>query len=311
MGPSDSHKASQIWDLAERQHGVVAYSQLIAAGLSADAIRHRVQTARLHRVHPGVFAVGRPRLTQRGIWNAAVLSCGPGAVLSHESAASLLGLAPPGPGPVVSIPRDRQLRRKGIRIHRVVFRRGDTGKFDSIAVTSPIRTLLDLASIFPTRRLEAAVNEADRLGLIDPDSLRSELNSRGGQRGVPALRRLLDVRTFRLTDSELERRFLRLVEKAGLPIPETGVDLHGFKIDFLWRAEGLIVETDGLRYHRTATQQERDRLRDQTHTAAGLTTLRFTHSQVAREPGRVADLVGQILRPKLRRGYAARARLRA
>jgi len=104
---------------------------------------------------------------------------------------------------------------------------------------------------------------------------------------VRRLRELLDQRTFRLTDSELERRFLRLVGDAGLPMPLTGKQLNGFKVDFYWPHLGLVVETDGLRYHRTPAQQARDRLRDQAHLAAGLTPLRFTHKQVRYEPGYV------------------------
>ncbi len=105
--------------------------------------------------------------------------------------------------------------------------------------------------------------------------------------GVPALRAVLDRHTFRLTDSELERRFLRLVRQAGLPEPLTQQWVNGYRVDFYWPQLGLIVETDGLRYHRTATQQSKDRVRDQVHVAAGLTVLRFTHAQVMFEPDAV------------------------
>jgi hypothetical protein len=121
-------------------------------------------------------------------------------------------------------------------------------------------------------QLEAAVNEADKLDRIDPVRLREALEKMRGEHGVGALIRLLDRRTFRLTESELERRFLRLVRDAGLPPPQTGVWLNGFRVDFFWPELDLVVETDGLRYHRTPAQQTRDRRRDQVHTAAGLTT---------------------------------------
>lgn len=111
------------------------------------------------------------------------------------------------------------------------------------------------------------------------------------------MRSLLGARAFRLTDSELERRFLRLVRRVNLPVPQTGARLNGFKVDFYWPELGLVVETDGLRYHRTPAQQARDRERDQAHTAAGLTQLRFTHAQVFRDPVRV----GQTLRAVVRR----------
>jgi very-short-patch-repair endonuclease len=115
------------------------------------------------------------------------------------------------------------------------------------------------------------------------------------QRGVGILNSLLDRRVFRLTDSELERRFLQLVRFAGLPLPETGCVVNGFRVDFFWPDLGLIVETDGLRYHRTPGQQARDRQRDQVHTAAGLTTLRFTHAQVRFEPAEVREVLTRVV----------------
>src|SRR5262249_55095036 len=117
--------------------------------------------------------------------------------------------------------------------------------------------------------------------------LRRGLEEIRGQPGVRTLSRLLDRQVYRLTDSELERRFLRLVRNLGLPAPKTGVGLHGFRVDFFRPDLGLVVETDGLRYHRTPAQQARDRKRDQAHTAAGLTALRFTHAQVRFEPEEV------------------------
>ncbi len=142
------------------------------------------------------------------------------------------------------------------------------------------RTLLDLAATLDRAPLEAAINESDKLDLTDPESLRTALDRYAGIAGVVTLRALLDRRTFVLTDSELERRFLPLIRKAGLLLPRTGQRVNGFKVDFYWPDLGLVVETDGLRYHRTPAQQARDRLRDQAHSAAGLTPLRFTHAQI-------------------------------
>lgn len=107
---------------------------------------------------------------------------------------------------------------------------------------------------------------------------------------------MLGEQVFRLTDSELERRFLRLVRRAKLPIPQTGSRLNGFKVDFFWPDLGLVVETDGLRYHRTPAQQARDGERDLAHTAAGLTTLRFTHSHVASDPALVRRTLQRVVR---------------
>jgi very-short-patch-repair endonuclease len=103
--------------------------------------------------------------------------------------------------------------------------------------------------------------------------------------------------TFTLTDSQLERRFVSIVRKARLPRPETGRHVNGFKVDFYWPELGLVVETDGLRYHRTASQQTKDRVRDQAHARTGLTQLRFTHAQVKFEPGYVRATLGAVARP--------------
>jgi len=144
--------------------------------------------------------------------------------------------------------------------------------------------------------LERAVNEADRLDLVDPETLRGELERYGGRRGVARLRELLDRRTFRLTDSELERLFLPLASQAGLSAPLTRQRLNGFRVDFFWPRLRLVVETDGLRYHRTPAQQARDRLRDQAHLAAGFTPLRFTHAQVRYEPEYVRATLRKVTR---------------
>jgi very-short-patch-repair endonuclease len=220
---------------------------------------------------------------------AAVLSCGPVAALSHHSAGGLLGICVEHDAVIhVSVVASSARRRPGIRVHR----RPSLGPVDlarhaGIPVTRPVRTLLDLATVLGPRPLEAAVNAAANLDLIDPESLRAALDSRAGQPGVVPLRRLLDRHTSRLTDSELERLFLRLVRRSGLPPPVTRQRLNEFRVDFVWPAFGLVVEADSLRYHRTPGQQKRDRERDQAHTAVGLTPLRFTHAQVRYEPKHV------------------------
>jgi very-short-patch-repair endonuclease len=147
-----------------------------------------------------------------------------------------------------------------------------------------VRTLVDVATELGDRRLERAVNEADKLDLIDPETLRSELNEYAGVPGVKRLRRLLDRNAFRLSDSDLEVHFRSMAAALGLPPPLTKQIVNGFEVGFHWPDLGLAVETDGLRYHRTPAEQARDRLRDQAHTATGFTTLRFTHHQVTHEP---------------------------
>ena len=156
-----------------------------------------------------------------------------------------------------------------------------------IPVTTPARTLVDLATEIGTLALERAVNAADKRDLIDPETLRATLADFAGQPGVKALRKLLDRHTFRLSDSDLEIFFRPIARDAGLPPPLSKQIVNDVEVDFHWPALGLVVETDGLRYHRTPSAQTRDRVRDQTHVAAGLTVLRFTHWQVKHEPAHV------------------------
>jgi len=162
-----------------------------------------------------------------------------------------------------------------------------------IPVTTPVQTLIDMALRLDRPGVERMINEADKYNLVHPPQIREALDARAGERGVAKLRHILDRRTFRLTKEELERRFLPLVREAGLPTPVTGQFVNDFEVDFYWPDLGLVVETDGLRYHRTPAEQARDRLRDQTHTAAGLTPLRFTHEQVRYEPEHVLRILAQ------------------
>jgi hypothetical protein len=243
------------WELAWRQHWAISRAQLLALGLSSEWIRHRLADGRLHRWRwRGVYAVGRPDLSQRGRWTAALLACGPAAVLSNESAAALWGVIPYSPGLIdVSLPLHIARRRPGICAHRRVTVPAEHRVLrDRIPVTDISCTLVDLSARVRRPALERAVNEADRLDLIDPEALRDALENVSPVPGVRRLRELLDRRTFRLTDSELERLLLRIARRAGLGLPETGVWLNGFKVDFYWPELGVVVETDGLRYHRTA-----------------------------------------------------------
>jgi hypothetical protein len=216
---------------------------------------------------------------------AAVLSCGPGAALSHTTAGAHLGILRARRVVEISTPSLR--RRPGIVVHRRKRLAPDVTEHLRIPLTNPVCTLVDLATRLPRSELERAVNEADKLNLVGPEELRAAIDQMRRRPGVRMLRHLLDRATFVLTDSELERCFLPLAHSAGLGLPQTGVWLHGHKVDFYFPAFGLVVETDGLRYHRTPAQQVKDRLRDQELTAAGLTILRFTNSQIRHNPTHV------------------------
>src|SRR4051794_7904793 len=207
---------SAAWALAESQYWVISRLQLVALGYSAQGITHRIAKGRLRPIFRGVYAVGRPVSAQRSWWMAAVLACGPGAALSHASAAALWRIRPAAAGPIhVTSPRDR--RHRGIRTHRRPHAPRDLTRREAIPVTSVVCTLIDIAPELSRDELESATSAADRLGLIDPERLRGELDGYSGRAGLPKLRATLDRRTYVMTDSELERRLVPIVHRVGLP----------------------------------------------------------------------------------------------
>lgn len=301
----DYKRNRRAWELAGRQHGVVARRQLLALGFSARSIEHRVERGRLHLVMHGVYAVGWPTLTPKRRWMAAVLACGDGAALSHRSAAALWEIGTEMRGVVdVSVTRRCELRRPGLRVRgRPTLDAEDIFSWDGIPVTSPARTLVDLATELGPLGVERAVNDADKRDLIDPETLRLALDGYAGEPGAPLLRSLLDKRTFRLSDSDLEILFRPIAAAAKLPSPRSKQIVNGFEVDFFWPNLGLVVETDGLRYHRTPATQTRDARRDRAHVLAGMTPLRFTHYEVKHEPAQVRATLSRaaaLLRKRIR-----------
>ena len=218
-------RSRATWALARRQHHVLTRQQLLGLGFTRREIERRLDSGRLHCVRSGVYAVGRPSLTQHGRWMAAVLACGDGAVLSHSSAAALWRIGYERRNLTeVSLPSQSRRRRPGLRIHRrpsLNVERDITTRHN-IPVTNPVQTIIDLALRLDRRGIERAINEADKYDLVHPPELREALDERQSEPGVARLRHILDRRTFRLTKEELERRFLPLARKAGLPTPLTG-----------------------------------------------------------------------------------------
>lgn len=284
-----------MWALVRRQHDVVTRAQLLELGFSRHAIAHRVAVGRLHKVWRGVYAVGRPTLELRARWMAAVLACGRDALLSHRSAAGLWGVLRPFRQLEVVVPREKALRRPGISVHR---RSGLTPAHrkvvDGIPVTDIVTTLIDLATCVNDGLLIRAVNQADRMELIDAEGLRAALERVQSRPGVGRLKSLLDRQGAAFVDTLLELRFLDLVRAVGLPDPELQARVNGYRVDFYWPDLGLVVETDGPRDHRTPAQQSKDRRRDQAHAVAGLTPLRFTEAQVRHEPGHVRATLAAV-----------------
>jgi predicted transcriptional regulator of viral defense system len=289
--------------LAARQHGLASLSQLNRCGLSPSAIRSRVEAGRLHRIHRGVFAVGHPLLTVEGRWMAAVLACGPGAVLSHRSAAALWGLRPAERARIdVAAPGRRGRGLDGIDAHR---RNGlapcDTTESSGIPCTTPSRTLLDLAIVVDHAGLLRAIDRAERLRLFNRRELERAAQRAVGHAGIRALRTALAECTDDPSQirSELEERFLALCETAGIARPRVNaiVEVEGepIEVDFLWPDAWPVVEADGHRFHATRRAFESDRRRDQRLTLSGWRVMRCTWRQVTREPDGLAGTIRGLL----------------
>jgi len=288
--------------LAARQYGVVGRQQLLGAGLPVHAIDHRVRKGGLRPLHRGVYKVG----PLRGRYEremAAVLACGPGAVLSHGSAAGLWKLLPrpagPARPPVVDVTVSVRYRIPGraVRVHRVTGLAPDeTTSHKGIPITAPARTILDLSGSVRLRELERALARADRHALVERGEVEALLARYPRRPGTRTLRALLAGGAEpALTRSEAEARFLDLVRRAQLPAPEANVRVKGLEVDFLWRGPRLVVETDGFAYHGSATSFEGDRRRDAVLTAAGFRVVRITWRQLSREPEAALARLAQAL----------------
>jgi hypothetical protein len=274
----------RLADLAAKQYGVVSRRQLLHIGFDREAIGRRIRAGRLHPLYRGVYAVGHTVLNRNGRYLAAVMACGPGAVLSHRSAAALWGIRPSAAARVdVTVSRTSGVRSSArIVVHRPT-RPAEQTVREGIPVTTPGQTLADLAIALPRRALEKAAENAEalRLHVRVPD-------------GHPGAKRLAEATAHDLsttTRSPLEDEFLEICAAYGIPRPLVNTVVEGFEVDFCWPAERLIVETDGYERHGTRAAFERDRARDARLTALGWLVVRFTRRQVRSAPASVAAVV--------------------
>lgn len=299
-----------IVELAERQHGLVTLWQLEDLGVGEQVARKRMAAGRFHRIHQGVYAVGHPLLSREGHLLAAVLACGPDAVLSHRSAAALHGFLEDSRTRIdVIAPNRRGRAPAGIFAHRDgTLTTVDRAVIDGIPCTGVARTLLDVAAMESPRTLRHAVTQAEVERVFDLAALQELLKRSRGRRGVARLRLAIAHHDPREQDArrELEKRFLALCQKFGLPAPEVNghllIDGISLMPDFMWRDAALIVEADSRRVHGTVTAFEKDRLRDQRLAVAGWTVIRCTWAQVRDEPERLSRTLRSLLsRPSLGR----------
>ncbi len=284
--------------VAGRQLHLITTRQLLAAGLSKDAITTRCCHRTLHHVHRGVYLWRHPPLLPGARELAAVLAFDGLAVVSHRSAVALFGLVAPVVGPVeLTVAGKARRHRRGIRVHCVPhLHPADRGHYNGIPITSPARSLLDFASRAAGDELERAIGEAYALELTTERELRSTIDRNPHRGGVAALKAELDREGGPAwTRSEAERRMKRLLRKARLPVPLTNQCIAGFEADFLWPEYKLIVEVDGYQFHGHRQAFERDRKRDAAHALAGYTVIRITWIQLTEDPMAVAVTIARAL----------------
>ena len=252
-----------IADLAEVQHGVISHGQLIALGLSRQAIHDRVRRGRLHVVYRGVYAVGRQRVDARGRWMAATLSVGEGAVLSYTSAAGLWGLIAARQRVEVTVPSQAgRKRRRDVTVHRSrSLPSHELARKDNIPLTSLARTLLDVSTVFERRQLEKALDEASFLRLYDGMSLQRVIADHPER--ATKLKACIAEHVAGDTHANegLEERFFLLCRHHRLPDPLVHQPIGPYEVDFLWAQARVIVETDDRSSHLRAASFERDHVK--------------------------------------------------
>jgi predicted transcriptional regulator of viral defense system len=287
--------------LAREQHGVVSVWQLRELGYSKEALRHAVKTGRLHRIHRGVYALGHDAVSRQARCLAAVLSCEEEALLSHRSAAWLWGLTGRFTSPIEITADSPRQTREAIRVHSAeALAVDDRDSAEGVPVTAVPRTLLDFAAVDP-RYLGQALDNAQRLGLLDLIAIDALTTRSRGFRGVGRLRDALKPhRTSAYTRSGLERRFLELVRKAKLKPPSMNLFVGEYELDAYWPAERFAVELDTYDYHGSPSAFEEDRIRQESLKLAGIEMTRVTGVRMDREPRAVSNSLRRLLAQRRR-----------
>ena len=301
-------------DLSLAQHGVFALDQLRALDLAAPAVRSRRAAGRLHRIHHTVYSlVPKELLKREGLYMAAVLACGEGAVLSHRSAAALLELRDWGHTKIeVTVPRRSARRHDGIKVHRsTTLIDEDVTELNNIPCTTVHRTLFDLAEVVTQRQLERSFDQAEISERLDLNAINDQLKRNPTRPGAKAVRDVLETHYIGKTPtwSENEEALLAITRELGIPDPDTNqfivLDDGGpaIRVDFVWRDQRVIVEADSNKWHSTRQRFEQDRVRDQRLTAAGWTIIRTTWRQMKHRPHELRPLLLKLLAPGSRAAH--------
>jgi very-short-patch-repair endonuclease len=284
--------------LATAFHGAVRHDQLLAHGLTPGQIKQLARTRALHRRHRGVYIVGHLALAPMADEAAALLACGERSVISHRSAACLWGLVDRPPVIVeVTIVGRRCRRRDGLRIHKIAaLSSSDVRRKEGIRVTSPARTIVDLAAETGDIELEALIAEGRATRILRDGELESALRRAGKQKGTARLKRMLQSEAGRaMTRSETERICRRLLQAAGLPQPKTNRRLGPYEVDFLWPDERVVLEVDSYGFHGDRRAFERDRRKTMVLEDAGYHVIRITRRQLLEEPYWVVAHIARVL----------------
>jgi very-short-patch-repair endonuclease len=305
----DREATETIRVLAERQHGIVSRRQLLEFGVGLGAIQRRREGGVLVSVFPGVFALGHRRIDRKGRWMAAALVCGPGAVISHGSAAQLWGLRGTR-GPIEVTRRSGGTRHPGIRLHQTrALEPAEVAEEAGIPVTSIERTLLDMAARLDDRQLERALVAADRSGRLSWPALARVLERRRGRRGAGRLFRIAGevdpVSVEARSGPEVD--FLALCRRELLPTPAVNVLVAGHLVDFLWAGERVVVEVDSYAYHGDRSAFERDHETDLDLVAAGYDVHHITDRMLGRDPRPFVANVRRALQARRPRQTASRS----
>jgi predicted transcriptional regulator of viral defense system len=290
------HRNAALLAFAAGRHNVVDRTELRALGLDDAAVSRRVAAGTLRRLYPGVFGVG-PVLTPEGRYVAAVRACGTGAVLSHRDAAALWDLHRHSSARFeVTVPFPSGVRTtRRIRVHRTR-RPIETTTRHAIPVTTVARTLADLAEVVPRRALEKALEQAERLALLDVRAVDAIARAHPGRRGPALLRRLVHRHdTQSTTRSELEDAFLELCDRHAIPRPAVNARVEGMEVDCVWPAARLVIELDSWAWHATRGAFRRDRTKSRQLTLLGWTVVRITDDEMEEDPAGVAAAVRALL----------------
>lgn len=258
--------------------------QLRAGGVSEKAIDYRAANGRLHRRYQGVYLVGHEAPAPLALEWAAILACGEGAVISHCSAARIWSMVSESAEVHVTLIDRRLPSRPGLRIHRGAgLAPRDIRRRQALPVTSPARTLIDLAAN-KSPQLEHAFVEAHARRLVRPAELAGAIERAGPKAGVRTLRALIGANESGFTRSKAERKLRTLLRAARLPEPQVNPIVLGHMVDCLWPEQRLVVEFDGYGVHGHRRAFETDRRRDADLVAAGYRVMRITWLQLNLEP---------------------------